>query len=380
MAKQDLSRAIREVSAKLQPAEEFYFLYARAVLAYHQGDIEELRNLELTLRRFSDLDPEWQAIKDCFYLRLWSREKTLNQERVGQLEKKCYHDFPYWQGEIQILVGNAYAGLSMPAQAILSYAKAANNFRNANDFSRSIFAEFSELAMQTHLDQQKNRIPHFHALARRALRGDEKNICVAGLCYLNMAREYQLIGAHHAALNFSNRSVRHLESEYGSRNHLFAVAQRADVWLVLKRNFEAQTDIEICASSVFSDVKEAAEILREKLNKNLRSEAPKIAPPLSETGALPPAWQDRNNELSRKTLTSQEEALVRFVAAKMRTREELLEHMFDGRLDYESRIARLHNLLARVRKKFPELLCHDRQGYFIADAFAPLFLNSKGGT
>ncbi len=351
------------------PTEHFYYLYAKALHFYHLGDTQALRDIGSEFSRYSDLSEEWQMIMTCFQIRLWIREGLLGKAELAPVESFSKSRHIYWVGELNILMGHVYSVLQEHTKSLRHFLLAKKSFFECKDMKRFHFAEFNALATQSIVEPERNRIPLYHSLARRALLAESKDLCVAGLCYLNMSREMQLLGSYFAALTFANRSIKHLESEFGSRNHMYALAQRADVWFSLNRQMEANIDLEICAKSNFQDVQNIAILLARKLKKESISEK-------RHEGGTNPAWEGRESEFSRKAFTRQEEALVKYLASGLKTRSQILKFMFDDRIDFESSVSRLHNLMARVRKKFPDLICSSSEGYFLADVFVPLFKNT----
>jgi hypothetical protein len=88
----------------------------------------------------------------------------------------------------------------------------------------------------------------------------------------------------------------------------------------------------------------------------------------SKKKAMTFTWDERLGEKDAPRLTKLEQRVLELLNEGSKTKMELIESLYGDRLSQSVTQNRLHNLMSRLRKRFPELIRFDDGKYFLTEA------------
>jgi tetratricopeptide (TPR) repeat protein len=339
-------------------------VYLDGLIAYLEGDNQKLEELQM-LAVASE-----PTVAQILGLRLAIRKDAVEESAILSVLNEG-RGAALLDAEIHFVSAMAYELLYMEDKARKSYLRAATLFRIHGVFKREIKCLQNEVASRSRQLPEGRYISDYQAVAKKAEQCGAKG--TAGICYLNISREYQRIGANQAALNFANQSLALLDSEHGSLNFYLALCHRAHLLFQMKRTKEAELDIEMVSIAPFQEVKAAVWAMQSKrINAN---------PP----EGLLPTWQERLDEgieipetEKSKRSGELENALFTALGNGPCDKHTLIRFLYGDRLSVHVTENRLKNLLNRIRKKYPNVVAYVDGKYTIVDPAFEVTAKGRG--
>jgi tetratricopeptide (TPR) repeat protein len=204
-----------------------------------------------------------------------------------------------------------------------------------------------------------------HFVYREAKKsGDRTSI---GTTLMNLSREYQKLGALSVAMKHSQRSVAVLSKNAGNLAYYLALVHRAHLYCELGAYADAKVDLDAALCSKFPEIHSAAKAL-ESLHPSVRLEGRANK---ASSGARTATWTERlsgGDESASVKLSKLEQRILELLSQKARSKSELIEALYGSRLSLEVTQNRLHNLMNRLRKKFPALISFGDGNYFLSES------------
>jgi hypothetical protein len=300
-------------------------------------------------------------------LRIGLLDSSLSEDLVEKAAQLARSESE-WSGELNMLLGAVCAGRGERLKAKDYYWEAARGFLKIGAYRKEARAKLNVLVERSHLDPNANLIAEYHDLYRYALRKEIRSTLVAGICLLNISREYQILGATLAALRYCERARRLLEIEFGTCPYFLSLAHLCHIYLELKRFIEAKLAYELALAAPFEEVQSALRVLEKAFDM--------CALEQQNPSKLNSTWAERRLDwLSRKgvetpvKLSTLEQRLLRSLAAGPKTKLELIANLYGERLSVEIRISRFESLLKTLRKKQTSLVVFENGVYRLAHTF-----------
>lgn len=346
--------------------------YLQVMKSYLRGDCHTLAALHPI-----DTSAESEFINILIKVRHDILASKIQRNVVEQLNKYCEKDglidqFSYWLGEISFVVAMAYLELKDYENAKKYYRIAYREFDSIGAKKKAVKSLLNVLVAESRADNSKKLLIDYQFVAKKALSAHDS--IVAGICYMNISREIQLIGSLNVSLKFINKSIECLQSDHGTTHYYSAILHRCHVLLELGRNFEARLDYEEASMSPYIHIKEAIKLLDLMFHKNkIKNSELQI-----NTEKLDPTWRGRLKDFLHKKqyakLSDLESTLIEYLLEKNRSKDELIELLYGKKIDYPAAENRFRVLMSRLRKRHPGLIVTDKNEFKIADE---VFLTSE---
>lgn len=281
-----------------------------------------------------------------------------------------------WHGELFFVKALIYGCKHQYELEQCNYYQSYLCFSKSRALKKGLLAYQNSIAAESSLYPQKRFTVEYNHLMNIALKN--KVYSTAGLCALNLSREYQKLKTYLISLKLANLAVKLLKRDFGTQHYGLALCHRAELLFQMDRIYEANQDLDEAKSIDFIEVRNACLIV----------EGTYLKRHTEYTGNLAPAWINRDNILmdSSKPISFgiQEQKLIRLLSLKPETKSNLLSILYSEELkslDYETVLNRFKNLLVRVRKKDPHLILFDGERYSLSQTSqkALLLCNLKLG-
>lgn len=334
-------------------AENIFYGYVEALIAYLSHDVDSLQ------KKCEQISSE--CLQKLAKMRLAVRTRKISLSDCAQFSKYLEeHGSEFFYAEGQFILAQAYEVLGDNRKMRDQFRKAAKFLEKNSCHKKAIKAYQNSLAAETRLHPDKHFIrQHFLILKKAKAAGA---FVVMGTTLGNIAREYQKLGAYLAALKFANKAVALYEDSQDSREYYNALLQRAELYVLLERITEAKVDLDFIKISPFPEIQEALRAF-----ENIYFHAGHSI----NSAPLVPAWRERAEnitaEKSRKALSPMEEKLLLALSKTGRDKFALIAALYPGDKDFIKLENRFNNLLNRLRKKRPNLICFDGKEYFLSD-------------
>lgn len=332
--------------------------YLSVLICYLRGEKEEL---SLFIENSQSLPPFFCLLVQIrLGILIGSNESTTLSEFSKFLEEKnLSEDYTNWKGEIAFVLGLAYLENKAYEPAKIFFQMAYRFLNDLGAKKKSVKSLLNVVVSESRLHNYKKLIIDYEFVAKKSLQAGDP--IVAGICFLNISREFQLIGSLNLALKYVNKSIEHLGSDLGLNHYYSALLHRSHVLIDLGRHFEAQLDYETARLCPFPQIQEALKVIECMLGK---SQA--IA-----TEKLDPTWKGRwkTFEEGKKMprLTEMESRLLELIAGIGQTKEMLIQNLYGDKIDYSAAENRLKVLLSRFRKRHPGLIIFEENRFKFAD-------------
>lgn len=353
-------------------------IYGEILRLYLQGNVISLRSLLDSLPAQGLPLRDLRMLQSLGRARLRIREKTVDRETLNALEA-CLELFPDWKCETEFLIAMAYESLEDHGRAKEAYEKAVGPLEKEGAPKKAAKAALNAIACESHIFPDRKLFAEYHQIARQGIRVGASD--VAGIAFLNISREYQLLGARLAALKYVNRAISLLQGQTGTRPYFMAIAHRCHVFLELGRREEAQIDFEMIRMSPLPEAQGTIEVLEKLISKTSSSVG--ALQPLRLTPTWEERWSHAQNHETRLNVTylaPLEDRLVQFLSRGPKDKFEIIQFLYENKGAFASLDRRLTNLLVRVRKKHPGLLVFSGGKYRISDeVYLPIEKASREG-
>jgi tetratricopeptide (TPR) repeat protein len=334
------------------------FCYMIILINYLQGDLPALQNASASCPNKS----VWETLSR---MRVDIRSRTITIARLELYLAKLVErtSDPLILGEGYFILGYSCYSIHEHGRAIEFYRLAIPLLERGGALKKALKAQQNVLACETCQNPLFKAIPAYHALYLRALEIDDH--VSAALCFMNISREYQKLGAINSAITAINHTIDLLAKDFGVIHFYLALAHRAHLLIQLGFHQAAFSDIEKCMTCDFPEAREAVLVL-EKIDRI------DSRPPNKEV--LNPTWRARAEnfyaELNKPVKFHELEEKVLFALRRgPLNKHDLITELYGEKISFESADNRFKNLLARIRKKSPHLLKFENGQYSIQDVY-----------
>ena len=359
-----------ELKAQAHSWPKPWVFYLSAMISYLKIDTISLeadfKNIEKAIKeiKFTESSKyyleDYSIVKLFIEARLQIRKLNFNDQIMSQLNKiNLTEDLLI--GE-RAFVQALFFGQCNDYQLEQEYyEKSYVHFKKAGAMAKALLSLQNAIASEASIYPDRRFTIEYNHLLQQAIH--YKLFSTAGLCALNISREYQLIGAHLMALKMANKSLEYLQEDFGTQQYGLALCHRAQLLVEMSRTEEAQLDLDGSTLVETPEVSNARSYVLNLMQGNT----------IQVIGRNSSAWIDRKSKLSLPLSYSfgrAEESLLVALSQKPMDKNEILEILFEdeiSKLDYEVVINRFKNLLSRVRKKAPELIVFDGNKYSLSN-------------
>ena len=328
-------------------------LYIQILIAYLQGENQHLKAL---LEKSANCGNT--VLHKVGQLRLQIRESSIDSLLMGELKELAEHS-PVWKGEINFVLGYAKTKLQKWEKSKAFFKKACASLEKNGAKRKASLAFQNVVNCDSYIHPHKKMIAELHYLAKKAHKA--RAYSVAGLAYLNLSREYQLINAVQSALKYCYMAEEYMEKNAGTLQYYFCKAQRCHLYIESDRIQEAEAlydELKLCQ---LQEIKNALLVLENLLRDT----------PIPEQLKLSPTWQDRVDRKGagkdKVKLGKLEEKFLEYICQEPREKFDIIEQLYGNLLDYEVTDNRLKGLISRLRKKVPNLIIFKDGHYTISD-------------
>lgn len=327
------------------------YFYFRVIKSYSRDELQLLE--ELSKSKNASL-----PFRVLAKLRLEIRQKNVSIQTIEEVLQTVSNDFAL-NGEIYFVVAFAYEARGEHLISRDYYQKSFEAFDISNVKKKAIKALHNVVAAESRVNPERKLFVDYLYVAKEARRVNELGI--AGLAYLNISREYQIIGAFEAALKFCNRAIKLMENDAGSLQSCLAIAHRAHLLVDLGRFVEAKIDFELASLSPYPEVQSALIVLENIFEKDSKKEV--------DVESLLPTWKERLTKSKDKVeiLGTVENKLIAVLSEKSLDKFDLIKSIYGEDIELEKLENRLKVLINRVRKKRPGLIVYENGKYRLAD-------------
>lgn len=350
--------------------------YASALKDYLQGNLTGLlENLEI-VRGLQSSSPYEKKQINLIALMIELRLQIRTGKNGLKIQQTLFDRLgtcPEFDGEILWLLALCAEISKDDKKAAACYLKAQQALQKSGSVKKSLKAQLNFIATTSRLNKAKRLTADYSFLYKKALRARVHG--VAGMALVNLALEYEKLGAYQAALKWLNRSLALLRHEEGGRDYFIALSHRSFINFKIGYVNEAVLDFEECLAHSLLDIAGPLKILAPLLNRASLGEMTA----LEKEQHLPYSWQMRlssgkivqpvsTNEKPKNVMTRLESKLVEAVSQGPKTKFELIETLYGDRIDLAAAENRLSNLINRFRKNWPKTLIFENGRYTILEA------------
>lgn len=331
-------------------SDESLKVYAEAILRYMQGDLSGI----------ADLSCQNKTLEKLIRIRQGVLAYSFSESEIDELKNSFSQLDPVYKGEYAFLLGEAYGKKGFYKKAKPEYQNAFVHLKKIGCRKKAVKSLLNVVATETRINPDKKLVFDYENVAEQALEIGCNE--VAGICFLNISREFHIIGSLELALKYIDMALKYLEDDKGADHYYTAVVHRCHVYLDLGYDEQAHAEYQLARLAPFPHIKEALKaikvIMSEKKDK-------------TKFDYLEPTWRERlepkhDKSISSKIkLTKTEAKLVKFLSQKKADRFQIMEHLY-GKVDFESAYDRFRTMLTRLNKKKAGLIEKDGEFYSLA--------------
>ena len=341
------------------------YQYAEILYYYLINDIASLEK-KINAINSSPTTHEKKIIIELGLLRLDIRKASVNADRINEtLEAVDF--FPDWLGETYFVVAMAFEDIQKLDAAFNYYKKAEDEFAKYKCEKKSIKSRLNMAVINSKQFSKKSHIHEYYQIYRKARASNAHD--VAGICLLNISREYEEANAMGLAEQYAKRSLTILQNFSGHRSYFLAAAHYCNLLIKLERLWEAKELYEDCELSGLPEIEAALNVLSTHMNKSLNIGYKKNRGAHHATEQ----WKERlqeiesNDKNNKQRLTDLEEKLVSYLSTKPRTKAEIIAFLYGEKILYSAAENRFYNLLNRLKKKIAQKIKNKNGIYFIGE-------------
>lgn len=332
--------------------------YAQYMAAFMSGDLEKMQVLIKEMDR--DLPKDLQ---DLVHLRLKLRTKQITLQDIEQATARVYVDV--LEAEKYFVISRAWEHHGREDLNIKTAMHASALYKKFQCPKKSLRSFYNSVVAESRLTPYKNFISEYQTVI--LLSREVKDDAFAGMALNMLSREYQIIGLLDKALECANEGLTLLENERGSIHHFTSLLQKAHLLIELQRVQEALPIMIESKLASFPEVRAIRVLLECALDP-----AKEWSTDLEKH--LLPTWRERLPDLLKMNQISQEAqeapSSLEFKVLKLLwsgpvAKWDLIERIYPEEKDSTLSENRFKNLVARLRKKFPDVLQFRDGQYFI---------------
>lgn len=242
-----------------------YFMYHSVMIAYLKNDIEELKSLVASFERewitplevTGDISPNKRDLENFYWLsqaRLCVRQNE-NIERALENLTKVMASHSLWRAELYFVRGLLYGGKHQYELEKESFYHSYTHFIQSGAKRKALLALQNSIAAESSMFPNKRFTVEYYHLMNLALK--HKIYSTAGLCALNLSREYKKMKAYLVSLKMASLAVKLLKQDFGTQHYGLSLCHRAEVLFEMGRFHEAKLDLDEAKSIEFVEVRNA---------------------------------------------------------------------------------------------------------------------------
>lgn len=332
--------------------------YAQYMAAFMSGDLEKMQALMAEMDRKLPAD-----LQELVHLRLKLRTKQITLQDIELATARVYTDV--LEAEKYFVISRAWEHHGREELSIKTAMQASALYKKFQCPKKSLRSFYNSVVAESRLTPYKNFISEYQTVIK--LSREVKDDAFAGMALNMLSREYQIVGLLDKALECAEEGLQLLENERGSIHHFTSLLQKAHLLIELKRVDQALPLLTESKMASFPEVRAIRTLLECTLD-------PAKTWPEELEKYLLPTWRERLPDLLRMNQISQEAqeapSSLEFKVLKLLwsgpvAKWDLIERIYPEETDSTLSENRFKNLVARLRKKFPNVLqFHDGQ-YFI---------------
>ncbi len=332
--------------------------YAQYMAAFMSGDLEKMQTL------IKEMDRKFpEDLQELVHLRLKLRTKQITLQDIETASSRVYFDV--LEAEKYFVISRAWEVHGREDHNIKTAMQASALYKKFQCPKKSLRSFYNSVVAESRLTPYKNFISEYQTVIQ--LSREVKDDAFAGMALNMLAREYQIVGLLEKALECTNEGLVLLENERGSIHHFTSLLQKAHLLIELKRANEALPLMTESKMASFPEVRAIRTLLECALDPG--KEWPKDL-----EQHLLPTWRERLPDLLKMNQISQEAqeapSSLEFKVLKLLWsgpvgKWDLIERIYPEESDSTLSENRFKNLVARLRKKFPDVLQFREGQYFI---------------
>ncbi len=349
---QENLQGLKELFYTIDNYDSDEFFYLQTLILYYQGEINLLK-IHISKRKNQD------TLQLMANIRLQIIKQSVKPSDLKLLKRVIESNSKLdliWKAEASFLLGWAKREIKEFQEAKVIFKRTYNLLWEVNAKKKAVKSLLNHVVCQSHIDPTKRYLLDFRVIEQKALEVEDP--IVAGLCQLNMARDYRFLGSFDLSEELINKAIQNLERDRGSNNYYFAVLERCYLNIELKRMNSAHRDYQIIKESELYEIQEASKVILGILGGDVKV----------DQSSLDPVWQDvlTKQELrSDYKLTKNETQLFNFLTNGEQSKSSIISHLYGERIDIESAENRFKVLLSRLNKKAPNLVNYYQGFYYL---------------
>lgn len=260
-----------------------------------------------------------------------------------------------WAAEFFFLFARVNEFEEKNKEACDLYKQAALLYDLHSCMKKSLRSILNSLVCYGRAEKENEVLPQYVGLYEQSL---HHNDCiVAATCCHNISVTLFSIGARQSSLDWANKAIAELTGDTGSLNYFQCLLHRADTLLKMNRLWEAQRDIDEALISDHITIQGAAGKLQNKIDGTNN---------LNDNAIISPGWKKRESDpLINASLTESEDKLIGFLIQGNKSRQAIIQHLWNDGAEQEYLIDRFKQVLKRLRKKFGYPIRQKDGKYFI---------------
>jgi hypothetical protein len=356
---------IHQMSRDLdQPVATLF--YSRFMSAFMNGDLEKMQELQNSMELELKDAPKNIAkdLKELVALRMKLRLKTITSKDLEAAYSREFFDV--LEAEKLFVIARSWEFLSDEASSMKASNQAAVAYKKFNCPKKSLRSFYNSVVAESRLTPYKNFISEYQAIIKMSQ--DVGDSSFSGMAFSMLSREFQIVGLHENAMKFAKKGIELLVEERGSFHYFNALLQKAHLLIEEKKPVRATMILLECKMAAFPEIRAARELLECAIDpqKGWSTELEKD---------LIPTWKERMQDLLSLNQTtglilsegptSLEFKLLKLLWSGPIPKWDLIEKLYPQDSDSYAIENRFKNLVARLRKKYPEVLQFNDGQYFI---------------
>jgi hypothetical protein len=207
--------------------------YAEALLAYHNSDQAKIKSIAKKFFKQRHREPLSFLLFALTGIRWKMRSGNLEVGQVLSLLRAVKKSqLPeHWLGEWYFVVGLAFSQKNQFPNAYHYYARSYQKFHKLGMKKKALKALLNKVVADSRAFPKKKMFWDYTFVAKEALANGDS--ALAGVCQLNLSREFQILGALEMALQVCSQSLENLEKDTGTLHYFLAKAHRAHLYIAL---------------------------------------------------------------------------------------------------------------------------------------------------
>jgi hypothetical protein len=336
-------------------------IYADIMICYLSGDILGLESLVSSEGFRLNCGP---VASLCARVRLQIRRCSMDECSMQDLDLLAPIE-PLWSGEIHMILSFANETLKREVACRDHSLLAHKAYAAIGAKRKSVRALANYVAAQSRIEPNGHYLPDLHHIYRLAKEAGD--VTAMSTALINASREYQRLGAMSLAMKYAERGIVIARRNAGNLCFYLSIAHRAHLFAQMGCFREARWDAEALLSANFPVIQAALECLGRDFPELRNIKVPTDRQISDFEKAVSDSWRERRGEQRTGEVGSLEQRLVNLLSQSPKKKSELISCLYGDRINSASAGNRLDNLLNRIRKRDPRLICFAYGKYRLAE-------------